>query len=116
MKLVASGRWRRGSESLGGPGDAHWSVMARYRSPRAGLCASSLVSGGVDKVCVSPLVPGFENVGAYLSDDSDRASELNCPLMGDFGPEVPFTALTQTLGLDPLLYTHWLHPLLFRVW
>ena len=30
-------------------------------------------------------------------------------------PEVLFTALVQTLGLDPLMYTLWLHPLPFRV-
>ena len=108
-----------GSESLGDTGDAHvcsgpwvWFVLARDRSPpHGGLCASFLVSG----VGVSPLVPGFENVGAYLSDDSDRAPELSCPLVGDFGPEVLFAALVQTLGLDPLLYTLWLHPLPFRV-
>ena len=30
-------------------------------------------------------------------------------------PEVLFTALVHTLGLDPLMYSHFLHPLPFRV-
>ena len=75
------------------PASCVWFVMAPYRSPpHGGLCASSLVSGGVDAVSVSPLVLGFESVGAYLSDDSDRASELNCPLVGDL-------VSTDTVGL-----------------
>ena len=75
---------------------------------------ASRVGAGVETEVVFRTAVNCAPVFPFLSDDPDCASELNYSLVGDFAPEVLFTALVQLLGLDPLPFARWLHPPPYR--